>query len=165
MNWPVEPDGRGRRDRRTHVPMASGGRAVVGFDGTAASLDALAYAIGWACRLHGHVDVLHVPENRWQGVIDACAAASPVASSLECGIDLCALVGGAVTDLLVGTDLAWSYHTASGEVAHALEEHAASVGADAIIVGRPRRRHRYPRRASTGHRLLSCTDRIVIVVP
>jgi hypothetical protein len=39
------------------------------------------------------------------------------------------------------------------------------MGADAIVIGRPRRRHPYRLRTSIAHRLLSCADRIVIVVP
>ncbi|MEO9260251.1 MAG: hypothetical protein ABI381_08100 [Jatrophihabitantaceae bacterium] len=70
-----------------------------------------------------------------------------------------------MADLLVGTDLIWSYHTASGGIAQALEAHADTVGADTIFIGRPRRRPPYPMRASIARRLLSCTDRIVISSP
>jgi len=116
--------------------------------------------VGWARRTRGHLDVLYVPEDRWRWITDAYAAATPVGAMPECITDL----SGVVADLLAGTDLPWSYHTASGGIAHGLEQYADRVGADAIIIGRPRR-HPRGMRSSIAHRLLRCTDRIVIVVP
>jgi len=161
MSWSVEPDRRGQPRARAQTPVSRGGRAVVGFDATEASQDALAYAVGWARRVRGRLDVLYVPEDGWRWIIDACAATAPVGAIPECINDL----SGVVADLLSGTDLPWSYHTASGGIARALEQHAVRVDADAIIIGRPRRRHPHGMRSSIAHRLLSCTDRIVIVVP
>ncbi len=138
---------------------------MVGFDATDASQDALAYAVGWAHRVHGQLDVLYVPEGCWHWVIEACAAACPVGAIPDCINELSGLVASTVADLLTPTDLPWSFQTASGGIAHALERHADQVGADAIIIGRPRRRHPHGMRVSIAHRLLSCTDRIVIVVP
>jgi len=161
MSWPVEPERRGQPRAREQTPVARGGRAVVGFDATEASHDALAYATGWARRVSGHLDVLYVPEDCWHWIIEACAAACPIGALPDCVTGL----SGVVADLLADAGLPWSYHTASGGIAHALEQHADRVGADAIIIGRPRRRHPHVMRASIAHRLLSCTDRIVIVVP
>lgn len=165
MNWPLEPERRGQRQPRAQTPVARGGRAVVGFDGSMASHVALVYAVGWARRVHGQLDVLYVPDDCWRWIIEASAAACPIGLVPDCINDLSGLVASTVADQLGGTDLTWSYHSASGGVAHALEQHAATMDADAIIIGRPRRRHPYPMRASIARRLLSCTDRIVIVVP
>lgn len=161
MSWPAEPDRRGQPSRHAHSPVTRGGRAVVGFDATAGSQNALAYAIGWARRVGARLDVLYVPDDCWRWVVDACAAACPLGALSDCVTDL----SGLVADLLTGSGLSWSYHTASGGIAHALERHADQVGADAIIIGRPRRRHPHATRASIAHRLLSRTDRIIIVVP
>lgn len=161
MSWPVEPDRRGQPHARAQTPVGRGSRAVVGFDATEASHDALAYAIGWARRVSGHLDVLYVPDVIWNWIIEAGAAACPVAAIPDCATDL----SGVVADLLTDAGLPWSYHTASGGIAHALEQHAVRVGADMIIIGQPRRRHPHMMRASIAHRLLSCTDRIVTVVP
>jgi nucleotide-binding universal stress UspA family protein len=161
MSWPVEPERRGQPRSRTQAPVARGSRAVVGFDATEASHDALAYAVGWARRVSAHLDVLYVPEDCWRWIIEAGAAACAVGPIPDCTTDL----SGVVADLLTDAGLPWSYHTASGGVAHALEQHAARIGADAIIIGRPRRHHPHMMRASIAHRLLRCTGRIVIVVP
>jgi nucleotide-binding universal stress UspA family protein len=161
MSWPVEPERRGQLGPRAHTPVARGGRAVVGFDATDASHDALAYAVGWASRIHGRLDVIYVPEDSWPWLIGACTAAGAF-GALPDGVDD---LSGLVADLLTGTGLPWSFHTATGGVAQALEQHAEQVGADAIIVGRTRRRHPHVTRSSIAHRLLSCSDRIVIVVP
>ena len=164
MSRPIEPEGRPKSNSGAHKTVVRGSRAVLGFDGTAASLDALAYAIGWAHRLHAHLDVLYVSGGRWQRVSDACAALCSVALPASL-VDVSGLVGSAVADLLAGTELTWSYHTAGGDVARALEARADSIGADAIIVGRSHRCRRHLRPTSTADRLLSCTRRIVIVVP
>lgn len=166
MSRPFEPVGRARSGFGSQSPVSRGSRAVVGVDGTAPSLAALAYAVGWAHRMRGPLDVLYVSDGGWQGVIDSCAAVCPLGAPPECAIAVSEAVGSTVGDLLAGTDLTWSYHTASGDVAHMLETHADSTGADAIIVGRSHRCHRYSRRStSTAHRLLACARRIVIVVP
>ena len=139
--------------------MSEGSRAVVGFDDTASSLDALAYAIGWAGRVRGHLDVLYVSGGCGQRVSHACAAVP------EGNVAMSEMVGCTVGDLLAGSEFTWSYHAAGGDVAHALEARADSIGADAIIVGRSHRHRRYSRSTSTVQRLLNCTQRIVIVIP
>ena len=162
MSRPVEPGRRGRTSRGASTPTTRGGRAVVGFDATTASHDALAYAIGWARRVHGALDVLYVADNPWQWTVDAGTAAYPVAAGLPGIADLMA---GTVTGVLAGTGLDWRYRTAAGGVAQALEQYADSVDADVIVIGRPRRRRAHPARGSVGHRLLSHSERIVIIVP
>lgn len=133
---------------------------MVGFDSTTASVDALAYGIGWARRVGGRLDVLYVPGDGWQWAIDACAVLSPVGMATECLSD----PSETVANLLHDAGLPWSYATGEGAVATALEHHADRTGADAIIIGRSRR-HARTLRTSTAHQLLRCSDRIVIVVP
>lgn len=165
MSSPAEPDRRGQRRTRTEIPECHGGRAVVGFDGTTASHDALAYAVGWARRVNGQLSVLYVPDDCWRWIIEAGAVACPVGAFPDYVDDLSEPVAGTVADHLGGTNLTWSYHTARGGVARALNQHAAAIRADAIIIGRSHRRLPHPMRTSIAHRLLSHTDRIVIVVP
>jgi hypothetical protein len=74
-------------------------------------------------------------------------------------------VASTVADRLGGTNLIWSYDTASGRSPTRWSNATPPMGADAIVIGRPRRRHPYRLRTSIAHRLLSCADRIVIVVP
>ena len=165
MSRPSDPKRRAQPSYRAQSRACRGGRAVVGVDGTAASLDALSYAVGWARRLRGQLDVLYVQDSSWSRVIDACAAVYPIGPDPGCETQISGFVGSAVGDLLAGTELAWRFHIASGAVAHALEAHADSIGADLIIVGSSHRRRGYRRSASTAHRLLSCAHRIVVVVP
>jgi nucleotide-binding universal stress UspA family protein len=154
----------GRRTQPDRSQSGSGGprlgHAVVGFDGSLASYDALAFATGWACRVGAQLDVVHVTDLSWQWVADACGAMSLVAAVPDSTLDLSAEVAAAMT----GFGLPWVYRAASGGVAHELECHAKKLSADAIIIGRSRRRV-HVLRSSISHRLLSCADRIVIVVP
>lgn len=165
VNRPVDPEGRAHSSLGAGTPVSEGSRAVLGFNGTAGSLNALAYAIGWAGRVRGHLDVLYVSGGCGERVIDACAATRPTGAVLEANVAMSEMVRCTVGDLLAAAGITWSYHAASGDVAHALERHADSIGADAVIVGRSHRHRRYSRSPSTVQRLLSCTRRIVIVIP
>jgi nucleotide-binding universal stress UspA family protein len=60
--------------------------------------------------------------------------------------------------------LPWVYLATSGDVAYELERLADKLSADAIIVGRSRRRIR-TLRASVSKRLIASARRIVVVVP
>lgn len=166
MSGPVEPHRRGRSDSRASPLTICGGRAVVGFDDTDTSRNALAYAIGWARRQHGHLDVLFVPETPVpQWILEASMVVDPLGKIPESVDELSGRVASTALESLGGTDLSWTYQIAGGRTAHALERHADQVGADVIIIGRSRGRLYHPLRASIAHRLVSRTDRIVIVIP
>lgn len=134
------------------------GHTVVGFDGSAASHDAVAFALGWARRVGATLDIVYVADSPWQwagegGWAVTCAeSAGDVASSLLAEI----------ADAMVGSAMTWTWSclATSGNVATELERCAASLGADAIIVGRSHRRL-----FSIGRRLVRRANRIVIVVP
>ncbi len=162
---PIDPDHHGQRSAHAPAPIATGGAAVVGFDDTAASQDALAYAVGWAGRVGGRLDVLYVPGDYSPWIVGAYATAGPLGIVPDYITEPSRLVAESVAGLLAGTGLTWSFHTAGGDVARALEQHAETVGADAIIIGQSRRHHPRLLRASIACRLLSITDRIIIVIP
>ena len=153
-----------RADKQLHPVPDSGGtrlaHAVVGFDGSPASHDAIAYAAGWAHRVGGQLDIIYVADLVWQSAIDACVAMSFVGAVLDSMPDLTA---GVAADMS-GSGLPWSYAATRGDVARELERSAATTNADAIIIGHSRRR-RAGLRTSVAHRLLDHTKRIVIVVP
>jgi nucleotide-binding universal stress UspA family protein len=138
---------------------------VVGFDDSPASHDALAYAIGWARRVGGSLDVVHVSELSWRWVALACGGMGPVGELPVEKLDgRLGDLSGAVADALTATGLAWTFHAGFGGVVTALDTHAQRVGADVIIVGKPRHRAT-ALRTSIAHRLVSCSNRIVIIVP
>lgn len=118
-----------------------------------------------ARRVHGHLDVLYVPEDCWHRIIGGRAAACPTGAVPDCIDELSHRMATTLADQLAGTDLTLSYHTIGSGIASALARRADSVGADTIIIGRSRRRRSHPLRASITHRMFGCTDRIVIVVP
>lgn len=159
MTWPIDPDRKGKLSSPAGSPVARGGRAVVGFDDTAASQNALAYAVGWGRRVGGRLDVLHVVGGDWRWALDSCTAMYATVPIWDSDLS------GVVSDMLTDAGPAWSYHTARGGVAQALEQHAERVDADVIIVGRPRRYRPRPMWTAVAHRLLSCSNRIIIVVP
>lgn len=139
-------------------PPAGGGRpghAVVGFDGSDASHDAVAFASGWARRMGVTLDIVYVADSPWQWVSDAgyagaCAEAwdAPAALSSE------------IAHAMLGSALSWSYLVTTGDVATELERCAEDLDADAIIIGRSHRRM-----CSIPRRLVRRSSRIVIVVP
>ncbi len=160
MTWPADSEQRGQ------LSLPPGGRvargcAVVGFDATAASQNALAYAIGWGHRVGGRLDVVHVVHDDWQWALDACAVSCVAALVPGRDNDLSSLAAG----LLAGTDLTWTYHTARGDIAGALEQRAEHLGADIIVIGRSSPQRLRPLWSNVAHRLLSRTNRIVVVVP
>jgi nucleotide-binding universal stress UspA family protein len=159
MNRPSgrEPVGQARPDRRR--PTCRRVRAVVGFDGSPASFDALAYAVGWSRRVVGEVDVLHVADPDLPQVIDVGGVVCPLPSRTDPPNELPEFVAEVLRD----SGSPWTYAVGRGDVAQALEDHAARLHADVIIIGRPRRAHWL--RSSIGRRLLQATQRIVIIVP
>lgn len=161
MTRPTDPDRKFTLSHSVGRPVDRGGRAVVGFDDTTASRNALAYAIGWGLRVGGQLDVLHVLQDDWRWAVDTCVATYATITAPSWDDDLCDVV----SDMLTGAGPAWSYHTVRGGVAQALEQHAERVGADVIIVGRPRGYRLRPMWTAVGHRLMSCSNRIIVVVP
>jgi nucleotide-binding universal stress UspA family protein len=134
------------------------GHTVVGFDGSAASYDAVAFARGWVRRVGATLDIIYVADAPWQwagdgGWAGSCAdTVGEVASSLSVEL-AAAMAGSAMT-------WTWSYLASSGDIATELERCAENLGADAIIVG-----HSHKRLFSIGRRLVRRAKRIVIVVP
>jgi nucleotide-binding universal stress UspA family protein len=133
--------------------------AVVGFDGSPASHDAVAYAAGWAHRVGGRLDIVYVADLVWQSAIEACVAMSFVGVVLD---SVPELLDGLAADMS-GSGLQWSYAATRGDIARELERSAETANADAIIIGSSRR-HRTVR-PSVAHRLLHHAKRIVIIVP
>ena len=138
------------------------GFVVVGFDGSPASRDALAFAAGWGRRNAAWLVIVYVEQMTVQYVAEAICAAS-VVPVMQCQCqpqDLSAEVAQAMT----GSPLPWTYVTTSGDVASELECLADKLRADAIIVGRSARRAR-AMRTSVSRRLVASPHRIVVVVP
>ena len=133
--------------------------AVAGFDGTASSAAALAYARGWAERNHGAVVVVHVDATVGATLADcACAMAGVVVPGLP-PRDMSADIDEAMADTAAG----WAYINVRGDVADQLERIARALEADLIVVGksaRPRMRITH----SVGRRLLATTHHIIVIV-
>lgn len=132
--------------------------AVVGYDGTASSAAALAYASSWAERNLGAVVIVHVDPAAGATLADcACAVAGllpPDIPPLDMSTDM--------DEAMAYVSAGWAYINVRGDVADQLEGIARQMEADLIVVGksaRPRRRIA----PSVGRRLL-CTTRHVIVV-
>jgi nucleotide-binding universal stress UspA family protein len=145
---------------RLHSGMGADQRcAVAGFDGTASSAAALAYARGWAERNHGAVVVVHVDATAGATLAGcACAMAGVVVPDLP-PRDMSADVDEAMADLSAG----WAYLNVRGDVADQLERIARALEADVIVVGRSAR----PRRRiapSVNRRLLATTRHIIVIV-
>lgn len=148
------------------VMEAAGGggtarHVVVGFDGSPASHDALAFAVGWTRRLHAQLDVVYVPDSTWQALADVGAAmcAIPVVLGTQVLVDF----SGPVAEALAGQAIEWTYQARNGPVAATISQRADELGADAIIVGHSRR-FRQMLGSPIAHQLLRRTNRIVIVV-
>lgn len=145
---------------RLHSSMGTDQRcAVAGFDGTASSAAALAYARGWAERNHGAVVVVHVDAAAGATLAEcACAMAGVVVPDMP-PCDIPAGIDEAMADVSAG----WAYMNVRGDVAGQLERIARALKADVIVVGkssRPRLRITH----SVGRRLLATTRHIVVVV-
>lgn len=152
-----QPDNAGNASVGTLVS-----HAVVGFDGSAASYDAVAFAAGWAKRTGGALDIVYVADPYWQWIGDACGGMASPFYDLR---DMAPLLSEDSAAAMVESGVRWVYRTicltTAGGIARELERHATTLSADAIFIGRPRRRLL----SSTPRRLLRCAKRIVIIVP
>jgi nucleotide-binding universal stress UspA family protein len=148
------------RPVRTESDTSTSGRVIVGFDGSRTSYDALAFASGWARRSSAELVVAHVADVSWQWAAEGLGGA-PLAPVME---EVAAELSNQVTEAMSEAAQSWTYVATSGSVAHELESLANEMRADAIVVGRSRRRNRTLGRA-VASRLTRCTHRIVIVVP
>jgi hypothetical protein len=133
--------------------------AVVGYDGTASSAAALAYASGWAERNLGAVVIVHVDPAAGATLAEcACAVAGVVPPDIpprDMSTD--------IPDAMAYVSAAWAYINVRGDVADQLEMIAGQLEADVIVVGKSAR----PRRRivpSVGRRLLSTTGHVIVVV-
>ena len=149
---------------RNRLGWRSGGApdqrcVVVGYDGTAPSAAALAYASGWAERNQGAVVIVHVDAAAGTMLAQcACAMVGVVAPDIPAP-DMSADVGEAMACV----SAQWAYVDARGDVADQLERFAAALEADLIVVGKSARsRTRMAR--SVGRRLLGTTGHIIVVV-
>ena len=137
-------------------------RAVVGFDGSAGSYDAVAFACGWAKRTGGALDIVYIADPYWQWIADAFGG---MASSVYVLRDTAPALSAEVATAMSESGVRWVYRTiclaTAGGVARELERRASALSADAIFIGCPRRK----RRSSVARRLLRCTKRILIIVP
>lgn len=129
---------------------------AVGFDGSPASKNALAYATGLARR--EHADLLVIFVQPYTATVTAAGAYAPDATvgeeELRCEIDR----------ELCGCPVTWTCVLARGDEVGELERLAAEHQADAIVVGRSRRRLRVLGPSVSG-RLVRRARRPVIVVP
>ncbi len=133
--------------------------AVTGFDASASSAAALAYASGWAERNGGVVVVVHVDAAPGATLAEsACmmaGAAIPEVPTCDMSADICDAMAYVLAD--------WAYLNTRGDVADQLERVAAALEADVIVVGKStRRRMRLAR--SVGRRLLTMTRHIIVIV-
>lgn len=134
------------------------GHTVVGFDGSAASYDAVAFAMGWARRVGATLDIIYVADSPWQWAGDGGWAVTCAETLQEVASSLSVELTEAMADSAMSWT--WSYLATSGDIATELERCARDLGADAIIVG-----HSHRKLFSIGRRLVRRAKRIVIVVP
>lgn len=143
----------------TRPTAAPGSRfALVGYDGSAASRGALAYA---AHRLAagGRLLVVHAAEPML-APMEGGYYTGPLPDARERGEQLLRQVRGQnLGDVHVRTELV------DGPAAHCLPAVAADVGADEIVVGSHGRGRVRALLGSVSHRLLHESDRPVVVVP
>lgn len=170
---PGDPDRQGGRDgvddpsgleddpRPDTYELGTDGVAVVvvGYDGSPASLDALAWAAGSARRSGGRLVVAFVVPP-----VPPMSAATPVAYAatavqLERAQDVVAEVADELRDYGVG----WELVVTHGEVAEELERVADSFRADVMVVGRSMGIHVLS--GSVPRRLLHRAHRPLLVVP
>jgi nucleotide-binding universal stress UspA family protein len=133
--------------------------AVVGFDRTASSLAAVAYAGGWAERNQGGVVLVHVENVPGATLTESTCAIAGVVPLLVPRRDLSA----DVDEAMAGISAPWAYVSVCGDVAEQLEVIARAVEADVIVVGRSARarmRIAHP----VGRRLLATTRHVIVVV-
>jgi nucleotide-binding universal stress UspA family protein len=133
--------------------------AVVGFDGTASSAAALAYAGGWAERNHGAVVLVQVDPVPGATLAESACAIGGVLPPDIPRRDMSA----EVDEAMAYTSAPWSYLNVCGDVADQLERIARALEADVIVVGRsarPRMRITH----SVARRLLGTTRHVVVVV-
>jgi hypothetical protein len=133
--------------------------AVVGFDGTASSVAAVAYAGGWAERNQGGVVLVHVETVPGASLAESACAAAGVPPLLVPRPDLSI----DVDEAMMGIWAPWAYVSVCGDVAEQLEVIARAVEADVIVVGRSARarmRIAHP----VGRRLLATTRHVIVVV-
>jgi nucleotide-binding universal stress UspA family protein len=133
--------------------------AVVGFDGSASSGEALAYAGGWAERNQAAVVAVHVDAAAGATLVECdWAIAGYVASDIP-PPDFSADVDEAMAYVSAG----WAYMSVRGDVADQLEHVARALHADVIVVGRsarPRLRIGH----SVARRLLTTSRHVIVVV-
>jgi nucleotide-binding universal stress UspA family protein len=128
---------------------------VVGYDGSPASRNALAYAIGMVRRDKGEVAIVEVypPLLGTYGMMPTVRASKTGCLTPE--------VIASLDELLPGC---WRIEVCEGDVVVELEKVCDRLRSDAIVVGRCRSPVRHPMGSVTG-RLIRHTRRPVIVVP
>lgn len=143
-----------------HSDEAPGQRcAVVGYDGTASSAAALAYASGLAERTMGAVVIVQVDPAAGAAYAE-CASAmagliAPVMPPRE--------MPPAVAAAMMYVSARWVYLSARGDVAGQLERVSVALEADVIVVGRSAR-PRMRIAQSVGRRLLRTSRHVIVVV-
>lgn len=137
------------------------GCVVVGWDGSVASMRALAFATGMARRAAGLLLAVEVrpsvPASDWYAV-----AGTPVPETQGGG--MATMTAEATVALDDHLPRGWRSVTVYGEVADALRRVAEQARADAIVVGQSAHPVRHPF-GTVGQRLLRRARRPVIVVP
>ena len=135
---------------------------VVGFDGSGPSRDALAFGMGVARRNHADLVVVYVLSH----VTDVLAAMDPYACSqhLLANNEAVESLRREVEGLMAERVVTGTFVVAEGDPAAAVEQVAADMHLDAILVGRSRARRRHVV-GSVPARLLRLAERPVAVVP
>ena len=122
-------DGRDRGEQVTHPVLA-------GYDGSASSRHALAYAAGMARRLDGHLIVVHVSPDpdRGAGGYSLVPLAAAVGVAGEDQLNWLRLELADAVDI---TGLEVELFDRDGDPARELASMAAEKNADAIVIGAP----------------------------
>jgi len=155
----LEPVGDESAEPRFEIGTAGIGRIVVGLDGSAPSLDALAFAAGAARRsAQSSLLVVYVAEHPAGAALSPAATAAILASAAAQAEELRAVA----REQLAG--VSWEFRRVDGDVPTALERAAKDAKADAIFVGRSSSRMHHVI-GSVPVRLVRHARRPVVVVP
>ncbi len=152
-----ESDG---RQRRTTSPAV-----VVGFDGSASSLDALFWASGEARRLGGRVVAVYVSSNPAMAGLAGAVGAPSTDYMVEQANNECAERLAAEAARCCGDGLQVQFVHAQGTPTHELLAVAKAVRADLLVVGRSKKA-RHHLAGSLGRALAGKREApVVVIVP
>ncbi|MDA8297553.1 MAG: universal stress protein [Actinomycetota bacterium] len=146
-------------------PRTTTPAVVVGFDGSASSLDALYWACGEARRLGGRVVAVYVSSNPAMAGLAGAVGAPCTDYMVEQANNECAERLAAEAARCCGEGLAVQFVHAQGTPAHELLAVAKAVRADVLVVGRSTKA-RHHLAGSLGRALAGKREApVVVIVP